>query len=149
MSDAKTTSEMLKPSSRVPATTEQPKLHPFPARMAPDIALRAFSFLPSNSIILDPMCGSGTVLLEAARNGHDAIGFDVDPLAVLIARVRSRPLDPAVLMRMSSRLVDRALQLDPDEITLPWMDEDPETRLFVDYWFAPNQQQTLRSLAWL
>ena len=43
--------------------------------------------------VLDPFCGSGTVLLEAALRGHFAIGADVNPLARLIARVKTTPLD--------------------------------------------------------
>jgi SAM-dependent methyltransferase len=141
--------EMFDISSEIAASSEHPKLHPFPARMAPDIALRALGSLLPESNVLDPMCGSGTVLREAARNGHNAVGFDIDPLAVLMARVRSRPLDSACLLETGSRLVDRALRLRADEIVLPWIDEDLETRQFVNYWFALDQQKTLRPLAWL
>jgi len=35
--------------------------------------------------VLDPMTGSGTTLVAARLRGHEAIGFDRDPLAVLIA----------------------------------------------------------------
>jgi tRNA G10 N-methylase Trm11 len=33
-------------------------IHPFPARMAPEIALAATAKLPTGSIVLDPMSGS-------------------------------------------------------------------------------------------
>lgn len=36
--------------------------------------------------LLDPCCGSGTILLEATRRGWTAIGRDIDPAAVTAAR---------------------------------------------------------------
>lgn len=69
-------------------------IHPFPARMAADIALDELVALPSGSVVLDPMAGSGTVLRVAADLGHRALGFDVDPLAVLMTKVWTTPIDP-------------------------------------------------------
>ena len=60
-------------------------IHPFPARMAPNIAIDHLgSTVDEELVVLDPMCGSGTVLTAAATRGHSACGFDVDPLAVLM-----------------------------------------------------------------
>lgn len=36
--------------------------------------------------IADPFCGSGTVLYEAAAQGHDAAGWDINPGAVALAQ---------------------------------------------------------------
>src|ERR1700733_14140424 len=61
-------------------------IHPFPARMAPELV---WDELPNHSTrlrVLDPMAGSGTTLVTAKLRGHEAIGYDRDPLAVLIAR---------------------------------------------------------------
>lgn len=38
------------------------------------------------STLLDPCCGAGTILGEAQRAGWDAVGFDIDPEAVELAR---------------------------------------------------------------
>lgn len=45
--------------------------------------------------VLDPFCGSGTVLVEAMAAGRTATGVDASPLAVLIAKVRSTVLGEA------------------------------------------------------
>lgn len=39
-----------------------------------------------NSKILDPFCGSGTVLFEAAALGHSAVGIELNPAAFVLAR---------------------------------------------------------------
>lgn len=57
--------------------------------------------------VLDPFCGSGTVLVEAMAAGRTAVGVDASPLAVLIARVRSSVLDEAG----RDRLVESAGQI--------------------------------------
>ena len=43
---------------------------------------------------LDPFCGSGTMLVEAVASGRNAIGLDVDPLAVFVSRVKTTRISP-------------------------------------------------------
>lgn len=121
-------------------------IHPFPARMAAELALGELRRLPQGSHILDPMAGSGTVLRAAAAHGHTALGFDTDPLAVLMARVWTTPLGPAALRSAATDCVAQARAL-PDDLVLTWIDEDPETLAFVDFWFGPQQRRELRRLA--
>ena len=122
-------------------------IHPFPARMAPSIALGEVQLLPANSIILDPMMGSGTVVRVAAQHGHQAIGRDLDPLAVLMTRVWTTSIDTELLVDAATEVVHKAQQLKGEAPTLPWIDEDPETRAYVDYWFDTPQQDALRRLS--
>lgn len=123
-------------------------IHPFPARMAPDLAFRALRKLPTGSRVLDPMTGSGTVLRHAAALGHTAVGRDLDPLAVLMTRVWNTPFDPGKLQHRLKLVLNRAKNL-PASFALPWIDDDDETRGFVDYWFAAKQQDPLRRIAFI
>jgi site-specific DNA-methyltransferase (adenine-specific) len=41
-----------------------------------------------SSAVLDPMCGSGTTLVAAARLGRIAVGIDASPVACTVARKR-------------------------------------------------------------
>ncbi|KPL25570.1 MAG: hypothetical protein AMJ75_00195, partial [Phycisphaerae bacterium SM1_79] len=41
-----------------------------------------------NAVVLDPMCGSGTVCLAAKNLGRQSIGIDIDQKSVEIARSR-------------------------------------------------------------
>ena len=124
-------------------------IHPFPARMAPDLALERLTLLNRGSIVLDPMAGSGMVLRQATDLGHRAIGFDVDPLAVLMARVWTTPVADKHIERWAARLISDAKKVHPDAIYLPWIDDDPETTNFVSFWFAAPQQADLRRLAFV
>ncbi|MDV6330022.1 hypothetical protein [Asticcacaulis sp. 201] len=123
-------------------------VHPFPARMAPELALRALGNLPKNSIVLDPMTGSGTVLRQAVEFGHTAIGYDVDPLAVLMSNVWSSTVDSASVTAALNEVLDTALQASDSAVSLPWLDSDPETLTFVKFWFADRQSHDLRRLAY-
>lgn len=124
-------------------------IHPFPARMAPEIALRASEALPKGSVVLDPMAGSGTVLRCASEHRHRVLGFDLDPLAVLMAKVWNTPVDSEELRENAREMVERAEALPHHKISLPWIDDDKETREFVDYWFGEKQRQDLRALSLL
>lgn len=123
-------------------------IHPFPARMAPELAIRALRRLTAGSRVLDPMSGSGTVLRHAADLGHAAIGRDLDPLAVLMTRVWNTPFDADKLRRRLKLVRKRGEDL-PSSVDLPWIDDDEETTSFVNYWFGAQQQKTLRRIAFV
>ena len=113
--------------------------------MAPEIALDALSQLTPGSRVLDPMMGSGTVVRAAAERGHTALGFDLDPLAVLMGRVWTDPRTEGSIERSADRVVELA-QNRTEPVHLEWIDDDPKTSDFVRYWFAAAQEDQLRRL---
>jgi len=73
-------------------------MHPYPARMHPYIARRLIQALTRpGELVLDPFCGSGTVMVEASLHGRNSIGIDLNPLAVLLSRSKTRPVNPRTL----------------------------------------------------
>ncbi len=119
-------------------------IHPFPARMAPEIILESLEALPPHSTVLDPMVGSGTVLRACVEKGLNCFGFDADPLAVLMTRVWTRH-PPAGLAQEAKKLVEAA-QNDPLEIP-NWHRSCEETRKFCKFWFEADQYDQLSKLA--
>lgn len=117
--------------------------------MAPEIAFEALSSLPKGSLVFDPMCGSGTVLQQALIHGHEAVGLDTDPLAVLISKVSSRTVDQQQLLTEADKIAERAESLRTQSLSLPWIDMDNETRAFISFWFGVEQRRSLRALAYL
>ena len=92
-------------------------VHPFPARMAPDLALDVIEDYKDSLRVLDPMAGSGTVLAIARSKGHSAIGVDIDPLAVLISRVWTTEVDSKAIQEKAIDVLEnarRALCIAPD-----------------------------------
>ncbi|HTJ83368.1 MAG TPA: DNA methyltransferase, partial [Polyangiaceae bacterium] len=70
--------------------------HAYPARMHPVTARRFVEALTTpGATVLDPFCGSGTVVVEAALLGRRALGSDLNPLAVRLARLKVTPASPA------------------------------------------------------
>lgn len=123
-------------------------IHPFPARMAPELALRALTLAPEGGVVLDPMVGSGTVIRQASDLGRRAIGFDMDPLAVLMSRVWTTPVDDECIAETYNQARKLALAADPSALQLPWIDGDEETQSFISYWFGKPQSEALRCWAW-
>jgi hypothetical protein len=123
-------------------------VHPFPARMAPGIALQVMSDM-DESRVLDPMMGSGTVLAMARAQGHHGFGFDLDPLAVLISKVWTTANDPEKVRETATEVLSSAKDLfgeTSEEDAYP-LDTDKETRDFITYWFDPQARRQLTALA--
>lgn len=113
--------------------------------MAPELALEALRRAPRGATVLDPMCGSGTVLKLGVEEGWGAIGFDLDPLAVLISRVASRPINVTRVKKVAEAMAN---QIDPKtKVAVPWIDGDHPTSEFVNFWFANGQSRILRQFA--
>ncbi len=73
-------------------------IHAFAARCPPPLVRWAIErFTKSGEVVLDPMVGSGTTMVEAVLAGREAWGADIDPLARLIAQVKSTPVDAGAL----------------------------------------------------
>ena len=125
-------------------------IHPFPARMAPELV---WDELPDHRSprlrVLDPMAGSGTTLVTAKLRGHEAIGYDRDPLAVLIARAWLTNINAEETEAKASELLLRARSKARD---LPLSSAyprraDEETRAFVRYWFDDTNRIQLAALS--
>lgn len=82
--------------------------HTYPARMHPLTARRLVeAFSRPGDAVLDPFCGSGTVLVEARLAGRAAVGVDANPLAVRLARLK---VEAATVARRE-RLVEAATRI--------------------------------------
>lgn len=75
--------------------------HTYPARMHPITARRLVeAFSAPGDRVLDPFCGSGTVLVEARLAGREGVGVDANPLAVRLARLKGRGTTPEERSRL-------------------------------------------------
>ncbi|MCB0487747.1 MAG: hypothetical protein KDC99_04680, partial [Cyclobacteriaceae bacterium] len=111
-------------------------IHPFAARMAPEIAFEALKSLRKTATILDPMVGSGTALRTVSNYGYNGIGFDIDPLAVLMSKAWTTALDSEKVRQKGQELVNEVSRLTLSSVSLPWIDDDPLTKSFIRFWFG-------------
>ena len=122
-------------------------LHEYRGKFFPQLvrALMNIVKLPKGGVVLDPMCGSGTTLVEARLSGRTTYGLDMNPLSVFITDVKCRALtlDPGALMRACDAL--------RRELTAPPRGGDrgrlaglaTRDREYLERWFAGR---TLREL---
>jgi DNA modification methylase len=66
--------------------------HAFPAKFPPQLPKKFIEGLTEpGDVVLDPMMGSGTTILEAFLAGRRGIGFDIDPMALRLCKVKVTP----------------------------------------------------------
>lgn len=120
-------------------------LHAFPAKFPPQLPRKFIEALTApGEVVLDPMAGSGTTVLEAFLTGRYPVAVDIDPLALHVCRVKTTPLPlietaeagRKIISRVKSKLHDSLVQPDSFEL-------DQKTQEFVDYWFDRDAQYEL------
>lgn len=87
-------------------------LHPYPARMVPQIPetilshYKQMGVVEEGDVVYDPFSGSGTTAVEARLAGLNAEANDINPLACLLTLAKSRPLDSNLLDRARRKFLD-------------------------------------------
>lgn len=125
-------------------------LHAFAAKFPPQLP-RAFirGLTNPGDVVLDPMMGSGTAVVEALLAGRRAIGYDIDPLAVRLCRVKTTPIDVDTVVQAGLRVMAQAnaLLAEAEYLDKTLSDRfDRESKTFIDYWFLPATQREIMSL---
>ena len=124
-------------------------LHAFAARFPPQLP-RAFirGLTSPGEVVLDPMMGSGTTVVEAWLEGRRGVGLDIDPLALRLCQVKTTPLRIERLQKAADRIVSRAYALARAKTIEQRLAQrfDERTKAFVDYWFPPTTQREIMAL---
>ncbi len=114
-------------------------IHPYPAKFIPQIPEALIDILhPDKSgYILDPFCGSGVTLSVAQEKGYNAIGVDLNPIAVLNTKVKTSSL-PDDFMKVCNEIVSNCeqRQFPLKEKVFP----------NIDHWFQKEIQYALAIL---
>jgi DNA modification methylase len=115
-------------------------IHSYPAKLLahiPYFFLNNSYFSNAGDIVLDPFCGTGTVLLEANLAGRNALGADSNPLARKIASVKTQKLNEDRLNKILNKILFNAHQQQSIEF--------PDVRN-RDFWFPYNTQLQLAKI---
>ena len=95
--------------------------------------------LPGEAFIVDPMCGSGTTLVEALLSGRRCFGLDRNPLSAFIADVKCEALtlEPTELLSSLAKLqeiLDGPLKLRLEGRKSDLLSESD--RAYLQRWFS-------------
>jgi site-specific DNA-methyltransferase (cytosine-N4-specific) len=110
-------------------------LHPYPAKFVTELprALLTILPVPAGTAVLDPFCGSGTTLVECQRRGLPSFGIDLNPIACLMARVKTAPVPEGLANSIN------AVMISAQTMPQPVIPDIPN----LDHWFMPQVQQSL------
>lgn len=125
-------------------------LHAFAAKFPPQLP-RVFirGLTKPNDIVLDPMMGSGTTIVESHIEGRIGIGLDIDPLSLQLSTVKVTPLDIDRLQKAGEFVMERANQIirfENEAIEEYLNTFDESTKEFINYWFLQPTQNELTAL---
>jgi len=112
--------------------------HSYPAMMIPQVAGKILdSFAKNAKLLFDPYCGTGTSLVEANIRNINAVGTDINPLARLIAKVKTTIIPLKLLDEELNRFSNFVFQNKYET-------EIPKVSVYkfenIDYWFKKDTQ---------
>lgn len=104
-------------------------IHSYPAMFIPQVARRLLeTYSHTGDTICDIFCGSGSALVESRLIGRNAIGIDLNPLAIFLAKVKTTPINPQKLTKEYYALLERLDKIKVSEIICP-------TFKNIEFWF--------------
>ncbi|MBD2769384.1 hypothetical protein IC235_15960 [Hymenobacter sp. BT664] len=114
----------------------------YPAMMLPVVQRKIIQLVkaaaPRTQTLLDPFMGSGTALAAGMLNGLDCYGQDINPMSILLAKVKAEAFNQPAYQRAAERLWKRVKADTSTEITAAFPN--------LDKWFKPTVAQELSKL---
>ena len=114
-------------------------------KFPPPIATYMISqYTKEKDLVIDPMCGSGTTALEAGILKRRCAVNDVNPLSVLISKVKTTKIDKSLLEEKLEYLKANYRPMSLEEYAfVPVALKDP------DHWFLKETSDSLRGIKYL
>lgn len=115
--------------------------HRYPAKFLPNVVKKIIEdYAPDCNVVADLFAGCGTTLVEAKAHGKKSIGTDINPVAQLITRVKTTPIEPVALQQSYDILV----RLYDDYVEDEYISIQKHDR--IDYWFFPSEKAKIAFL---
>lgn len=119
-------------------------IHSYPAKFPAFITTKALAFASKKGLkvknVADIFCGCGTVALESKRANLDFWGCDINPVATLIAEVKSSSYEVPVLLSLKEEISNSFYKAGKKKIELSKVNER------IKYWYSSSQTQDLARL---
>lgn len=115
--------------------------HRYPAKFIPQLVESLIkTYSKEGDLVLDPMGGCGTTLVEAKLNGRNSVGIDVNGVAVLIAQAKTQAIGQRFLEERNQILLKKVSRRKPSR------NYHASAHPRLQYWFKPDQYNDLRVL---
>ena len=113
--------------------------HRYPAKFIPQLVEKLFDRYcdKKDMHINDPFMGSGTTVVSAISRGFFASGTDINGIAYLVTKVKSRPIDPIYLEAETDKLLSKIRVALNEESVEPLIPKINRER--IDYWFTTDK----------
>jgi len=104
-------------------------LHTYPAMFIPQVARRLIeTYSKKGETVCDIFCGSGTALVESRVLGRNIYGIDLNPFATFLAEVKTKEIDPKILTKTYTELLEKIKSIKDEEIKKP-------NFMNIEFWF--------------
>jgi site-specific DNA-methyltransferase (cytosine-N4-specific) len=125
-------------------------IHEYRGKFFPQLArsLANIADLKKKDTVLDPMCGSGTALVETVLLGCKALGLDANPLSVLMSKVKCEILsvEPHTILKEYKALVKKT-ENNPSDFSESWSNNLPQKDMeYLKSWFPESVLSYLLSV---
>ncbi|MDE6493580.1 MAG: site-specific DNA-methyltransferase [Bacteroidales bacterium] len=115
--------------------------HRYPAKFLPNVVKKLIeSYASPDFVVADLFAGCGTTLVEAKVHGIRSVGTDINPIATLITRVKTTPINPQQLERAYNKIVSSFETFREEDYANLSVHEK------LDYWFRPKEKYRIAHL---
>lgn len=131
-----------------------PNLHKYPATMLPQIGYELLKeFKAKKTALLDPYCGSGSSFISGLEYGIKRfVGFDLNPLAILISKAKLNYIERESLLREKAKLLEnmvKIIEVKKANITNIdfWIEKQAQVDLALIFYHLNNiKEQNIKNL---
>ena len=127
-------------------------IHEYRGKFFPQLvrSLMNHAKVPQGGTVVDPMCGSGTTLVEATITGRSSYGLDINPLSAFVTHVKCSLLSECpdklveYYLRTSKRLKPTLQKSKAHDFNLQQLPKDDQ--VYLQRWFSRHTQNEIGDL---
>lgn len=115
--------------------------HRYPAKFLPNLVKKLIEeYTCEDDLVADLFAGCGTTLVEAKVHGRKSIGVDINPVAELITKAKTNPIDPKKIEKRFNRILKSFEDFDEQLYSNIAVHER------IDYWFTKEHKAKIAFL---
>lgn len=115
--------------------------HRYPAKFLPNLVQKLIEdYTEEHDVVADFFAGCGTTLVEAKIHGRKSIGVDINPVAELITKAKTNPIEPKKLNNHFQDIINKFESYEESNY------ENVIVHERIDYWFTTENKKKVAFL---